>query len=87
MFCVLDPINQSLTGAPLSRKDHIAWECDNGGQQWTSDTEAAADTSGTASFPSGFCASGFNNIYAAFIGGLLVDLVCQVCGFIFAFPL
>lgn len=52
------------------------WECDNGGQLWT-ESEAAGYDNGT-SFPSGFCASGFSSLYAAFVISLLVDLVFQV---------
>lgn len=59
------------------RKDNIAWECENGGQLWTDSVTSGYDN-GT-SFPSGFCASGFSSLYAAFIGALLVDLVFQVC--------
>lgn len=59
------------------RKDNIAWECENGGQLWTDSVTSGYDN-GT-SFPTGFCASGFSSLYAAFIGGLLVDLVFQVC--------
>ena len=58
------------------RKDNIVWECENGGQLWTDSVTSGYDNG--ASFPSGFCASGFSSIYAAFIGGLLVDLVFQV---------
>jgi len=56
-------------------KDNIQWECDNGGQLW--DPQAAADNT-LSTIPSGFCASGYSSINAAFIGGLLVDLVCQM---------
>ena len=64
------------TADPLCRKDKIQWECDNGGQLWTDSAEAGYATS--ASFPSGFCVSGFSSLNAAFIVGLLVDLVFQV---------
>jgi len=59
-------------------KDKIQWECDNGGQQWVDPASAAANTVNTASFPSGFCASGFSSLNAAFIGSLMIDLVCQM---------
>lgn len=57
-------------------KSNIAWECENGGQLWTA--SAAAGYGGSTSFPSGFCTAGFSSIYAAFIGGLCVDLVFQM---------
>lgn len=57
-------------------KDKIEWECDNGGQLWT--TSAEAGYGGSTSFPSGFCTSGFSNLYAAFVGALLVDLAFQI---------
>jgi len=54
----------------------IQWECDNGGQLWSSSAEAAYQSQ--AAFPSGFCAAGFSSLYAAFIGGLLIDIVFQL---------
>jgi len=57
-------------------KDNIQWECENGGQLWTA--SAAAGYNNGSSFPDGFCTSGFSSLYAAFIGGLLVDLVFQM---------
>jgi hypothetical protein len=57
------------------RKDKIIWECDHGGQIWSSNAEYAAKSS----FPVGFCTAGFNSLYTAFIVSLLVDLVFQVC--------
>ena len=56
------------------RKDKIIWECNNGGQVWS--TNAAYATN--SSFPVGFCSAGFNSLNVAFIIGLLVDLVFQV---------
>jgi len=56
-------------------KDKIQWECDNGGQLWNA-TTTAQNTLTTV--PSGFCASGFSSINAAFIGSLLVDIVFQL---------
>ncbi|KAL7285613.1 hypothetical protein ACG7TL_000717 [Trametes sanguinea] len=57
-------------------KDKIQWECENGGQLWTDSAEAGYG--GSASFPTGFCTTGFSSIYAAFIVGLLVDLAFQM---------
>jgi len=57
-------------------KDKIQWECANGGQLWTASAEAGYG--GSTSFPSGFCTSGFSNIYAAFVGALIVDLAFQI---------
>jgi hypothetical protein len=56
-------------------KDKIQWECDNGGQLWTQDTQPAPNT---VAFPSGFCAAGFSSLNGAFIGSLLVDLIFQM---------
>ena len=56
------------------RKDKIIWECNHGGQIWSENAEYAAKSS----FPVGFCSAGFDSLYAAFIIGLLVDLVFQV---------
>ena len=71
-----DVVIRILTHAQFHSKSKIEWECDNGGQLWT---ESAEDGYGTsASFPSGFCTSGFSSVYAAFVGGLVVDLVFQV---------
>jgi len=56
-------------------KDRIQWECDNGGQLWTS--SASEDTT-TGNLPAGFCVAGFGSLNTAFIIGLLVDLVCQI---------
>lgn len=55
---------------------NIQWECDNGGQLWTASAQAGYANS--ASFPSGFCASGFHSLNIVFIVSLLVDLVCQL---------
>jgi len=57
-------------------KDKIRWECDNGGQLWTDAHTAATNTLTT--IPSGFCASGFSSLNAAFIGSLMIDLLCQM---------
>jgi hypothetical protein len=56
------------------RKDKIIWECNHGGQVWSSNAEYAAKSS----FPVGFCSAGFDSLNAAFIVSLLVDLVFQV---------
>jgi len=58
-------------------KSKIQWECDNGGQLWPGDPAAAAQTTVTT-IPSAFCASGFASLNAAFIGSLMIDLVCQL---------
>jgi len=58
-------------------KSKIQWECDNGGQLWPQ-SPAAVSSSTINSMPSGFCASGFASLNAAFIGGLMIDLVCQM---------
>ncbi|EKM61476.1 uncharacterized protein PHACADRAFT_248113 [Phanerochaete carnosa HHB-10118-sp] len=55
---------------------NIEWECANGGQLWTASAEAGYG--GSTAFPSSFCTAGFANIDAAFIVGLLVDLVFQI---------
>jgi hypothetical protein len=61
------------------RKDKIVWECNNGGQVWSSDaTTTATTTDSSSTFPAGFCAAGFSSINVAFIVSLLVDLVFQV---------
>ncbi|KAI0652322.1 hypothetical protein C8Q79DRAFT_1005531 [Trametes meyenii] len=57
-------------------KDKIQWECAHGGVLWTESAEAGYG--GSSSFPAGFCTSGFSSLYAAFIGGLAVDLVFQM---------
>lgn len=57
-------------------KDNIQWECNNGGQLWTTNPQVAATN--TVALPSGFCASGFSSLNAAFIGSLLIDLVFQL---------
>jgi hypothetical protein len=57
-------------------KDKIQWECDNGGQLWHE--SAALDPSKSNPFPSSFCAAGFASLNAAFIVGLLIDLVSQL---------
>jgi len=56
-------------------KDKIVWECNHGGQQWTSSTNANVATTG--SLPGGFCAVGFSSLNVAFIVSLLIDLVFQ----------
>ncbi|EJD03768.1 uncharacterized protein FOMMEDRAFT_133152 [Fomitiporia mediterranea MF3/22] len=57
-------------------KDKITWECDHGGQLWTESVANGYDNGHP--IPSGFCASGFSSLYAAFIVGLLIDLVFQL---------
>lgn len=60
---------------PFHSKDKIQWECNNGGQLWTSSSE---DSTTTGNLPAGFCVSGFTSLNYAFIISLLVDLVCQL---------
>jgi len=55
-------------------KDKIIWECNHGGQVWSSNAEYAAKTS----FPVGFCSAGFSSLNAAFIISLLVDIAFQL---------
>jgi len=57
-------------------KDKIQWECDNGGQLWHE--SKASDPAKSNPFPSGFCAAGFASLNAAFIVGLLIDIVSQL---------
>jgi hypothetical protein len=60
-------------------KDHIVWECQNGGQLYSSNaTTISTEADTSASFPAGFCAAGFSSIYAVFIICLLADLVFQL---------
>jgi len=56
-------------------KDKITWECDNGGQVWSSNAEYA--TAGKT-LPAGFCTAGAASISTVFIICLLVDLVFQI---------
>jgi len=58
-------------------QDHIAWECSHGGQVWSAQAEAGSYVT-EAQMPGGFCATGFSSINAAFIAGLLIDLVFQL---------
>jgi hypothetical protein len=60
-----------------SSEANIQWECDNGGQLWPGNATTAAQTTLTG-MPSTFCTSGFASLNTAFIGSLMVDLVCQV---------
>lgn len=75
---VISAIRAIIMIVQLQRgKDNIAWECANGGQLWTA-TPAAAGDGSTPSLPTGFCASGFSSINAAFIVSLGVDLGFQI---------
>jgi len=68
-------IRATLIIVELQRgKDKIIWECNHGGQVWTSNAEYAAKSS----FPVGFCAAGFDSLYTAFIISLLVDIAFQM---------
>ncbi|KAE9409222.1 hypothetical protein BT96DRAFT_953611 [Gymnopus androsaceus JB14] len=77
---VISAVRAILMIVELQRgKDDILWECQNGGQHYSSNTTITTTTSdSSSSFPAGFCAAGFSSIYAAFIVGLLIDLVCQI---------
>jgi hypothetical protein len=60
-------------------KDDILWECQNGGQLYSSNATTITTTTDTSSsFPAGFCDAGFSSIYVAFIVCLLADLVFQI---------
>jgi hypothetical protein len=72
---IISAVRAILMIVELQRgKDHIIWECNHGGQVWSSNAEYAAKSS----FPAGFCTAGFSSLNTAFIISLLVDLVCQV---------
>jgi len=74
---VISTIRAIIMIVELQRyKDEIQWECDHGGQKWTTEAVAAPENQGRV--PSGFCAAGFSSLNAAFIGGLCVDIVCQL---------
>jgi hypothetical protein len=69
------PRNEANVTDPFHSKDKIQWECNNGGQLWTSSSE---DSTTTGNLPAGFCISGFSSLNYAFIISLIVDLVCQL---------
>ncbi|KAF9654404.1 hypothetical protein BDM02DRAFT_3106778 [Thelephora ganbajun] len=72
---IISAVRATLIIVQLQRgKDKIIWECNHGGQVWTSNAEYAAKSS----FPVGFCSAGFNSLNTAFIISLLVDLVFQM---------
>jgi len=72
---VICAVRATLMIVQLQRgKDKIVWECNHGGQIWSENAEYAAKSS----FPVGFCSAGFNSLNAAFIIGLLIDLVFQM---------
>ncbi|KAM5531340.1 hypothetical protein V8D89_014985 [Ganoderma adspersum] len=74
---VIAAVRATIMIVELQRgKDKIQWECDNGGQLWTSSAEAGYG--GTTSFPTGFCATGFSSLNTAFIVSLLVDICFQL---------
>ncbi|KAH7100793.1 hypothetical protein BKA62DRAFT_705654 [Auriculariales sp. MPI-PUGE-AT-0066] len=65
-------------------KEHIIWECQNGGQLWSdsSTPEAAAvNYDNTKYFPDAICAPGFSSLNIAFIFSLLIDIVFQMYAF------
>jgi len=55
-------------------KDKIIWECNHGGQVWSSNAQYAAKSS----LPVGFCSAGFGRLNATFTISLLVDLAFQM---------
>jgi len=72
---IISAVRAILMIVQLQRgKDNITWECDHGGQIWSSNAAYAAK----ASFPVGFCSAGFNSLNVAFIISLLADLVFQM---------
>jgi hypothetical protein len=72
---IISAVRAILMVVELQRgKDKITWECNNGGQIWSSNAAYAAK----ASFPVGFCTAGFSSLYTAFIISLLVDLAFQM---------
>lgn len=74
---VISAVRAILMIVQLQRgQDKIQWECNNGGQLWTESAESGYETS--ASFPTGFCATGSSSLLTVFIVALLVDFVCQV---------
>jgi len=77
---VLSAVRAILMIVELNRgQDKIVWECQNGGQLWSSNATTISTTADTSSsFPAGFCAAGFSSIYTAFIICLLADLVFQI---------
>lgn len=52
----------------------IIWECQNGGEMWSS-TATAETSSGT--MPSSLCAPGFHTLFYIFVFSLLIDLTFQ----------
>lgn len=72
---IISAIRAILILVELQRgKDNIIWECNHGGQVWTSNAEYAAKSS----FPVGFCSAGFDSLYTAFLISLLVDIAFQM---------
>jgi len=72
---IICAVRATLMIVQLQRgKDKIIWECDHGGQIWSENAEYGAKSS----FPVGFCSAGYASLNAAFIIGLLVDLVFQM---------
>jgi len=56
-------------------QSNIIWECNHGGQQWYPNQVTSATS---ISMPSGFCSSGFHNVYLAFAFALCIDGILQV---------
>jgi len=72
---IISAVRATLMVVELQRgKDKIIWECNHGGQVWSTNAEYAVNST----FPAGFCSAGFNSLNVAFIIGLLVDLVFQM---------
>jgi len=72
---IISAVRAILMIVQLQRgKDNIIWECNNGGQIWSSNAAYAANTS----FPVGFCSAGLSSLNTAFIISLLADLGFQM---------
>lgn len=74
VICAIRAIIMIVTLA--QGKSNIEWECNNGGQLWIGSVAAGYDNS--AALPGGFCSCGFDSLYAAFVGSLIVDLAFQL---------
>jgi len=73
---VISAIRAIIMIVELNRgKSKMIWECENGGQVWAANAPYTTDPT---AIPPGFCNAGPSTLYAAFIVGLLVDLVFQL---------
>ncbi|TFL06166.1 hypothetical protein BDV98DRAFT_609897 [Pterulicium gracile] len=74
---VLSAVRAIVMLVQLKRgEEHITWQCQNGGQLWTPEAEAASVDRG--SMPMAFCTGGAQTLWTVFVVALLVDLVFQV---------